>query len=240
VAFKHGKNTRVLFNGSDLSCYFRDVSASRSVETAETTSFCTDGAKTYIVGLEDGTISASGMFDGDASAVDAVLAATLGADASDVISVFPEGLSIGKVSMSAGVKRTSYEVASPVGDVVSASMEAQADGGIDRGVTLAGAAAVTASGTGTAQDNGASSANGGAGYLHVTANDRGGSTTLKVQHSADNVTWVDLVTFTSVATNSTASQKVVVTGTVNRYLRASHAPGGSTGSVTYSMTFARR
>lgn len=239
MAFKHGKSTRLLFNASDLSAYFRDASASRSVETAETTAFGQD-AKTYIVGLEDGTLSASGMFDGAQGAVDDVLRTALGGDANDVISVFPEGLSVGKVALSAAVKRTSYEVSSPVGDVVATSLEVQADGGIDRGIALAAAAAVTASGTSAAQDNGASSANGGVGYLHVTGNDRNGSTALKVQHSADNVTWVDLITFASVPTNTATSERVAVTGTVNRYVRASHAPGGSTGSVTYTMTFARR
>lgn len=239
MAFKHGKATRVLFNASDLSAYFRDASASRSVETAETTAFGQD-AKTYIVGLEDGTISASGMFDGAQGAVDDVLRTALGGDGNDVISVFPEGLSVGKVALSAAVKRTSYEVSSPVGDVVATSLEAQADGGIDRAIALAGAAAVSTSGQGAAQDNAASSAGGGVGYLHVTGNDRDGATTFKVQHSADNVTWVDLITFTSVPTNTATSERVAVTGTVNRYLRASHAPGGSTGSVTYSMTFARR
>lgn len=239
MAFQHGKQTAVLFNGTNLSPYFNEVSASRAVETAETTAFGST-AKTYIVGLQDGTLSASGMFDGAQGAVDEVLGSTLGGDPNDVVSMFPEGLTAGRVSLSAAVKRTSYEVSSPVGDVVSASLEVQADGGVDRGIVLAGAAAVTANGSGTAQDAGASSADGGAGFLHVTANTRNGSSTFKVQHSADNVTWVDLVTFASVTQNATASERVVVTGTVNRYLRATHAPGGSTGSATYTMTFARR
>lgn len=239
MAYTHGKNTAVLYGAANLSAYFNEATASRTVETAETTAFG-NSAKTYIVGLQDGTLSLSGMFDGNTAAVDETLSTTIGADANDVISVAPEGLSAGKVAFSAAVKQTSYEISSPVGDVVSASLEVQADGGVDRGVVLAGNAAVTANGTGTAQDNGASSANGGAAYLHVTANTRNGSSTFKVQHSSDNVTFVDLATFTSVGTSSTAAERVVVAGTVNRYLRASHTPGGSTGSVTYSMTFARR
>lgn len=239
MAYTHGKNTAVLYGAANLSAFFNEATASRVVETAETTAFG-DSAKTYIVGLQDGTLSLSGMFDGNTAAVDETLSTTIGADANDVISVAPEGLTAGKVAFSAAVKQTSYEISSPVGDVVAASLEVQADGGVDRAVVLAGNAAVTSNGTGASQDNTASSANGGAAYLHVTANTRNGSSTFKVQHSSDNTTFVDLATFTSVGTSSTTAERVVVSGTVNRYLRASHAPGGSTGSVTYSMTFARR
>jgi hypothetical protein len=131
-------------------------------------------------------------------------------------------------------------VSSPVGDVVSTSLSIQADGGIDRGVLLGANTAVSTSGTGAAQDDTNTSSNGGVGFLHVTANTRNGATDFKVQHSSDGVTYVDLVTFASVSANTTTAQRVAVSGTVNRYVRASHAPGGSSGSVTYTMAFARK
>jgi hypothetical protein len=92
--------------------------------------------------------------------------------------------------------------------------------------------AETGAGSGTSVDNAASSANGGRGNLHVTA--ATGSGTVKVQHSTDNAVWADLVTFTA-ATGATSETKEV-TGTVNRYLRANHAPGTS---ITYVLGFAR-
>jgi len=239
MAFKHGKNTGVLVDDANLSPYFNEASASQDVETAETTTFGSS-AKSYIIGLKDGTMSMSGMFDGAADAVDDQLATTLGAEAAGYTTVAPEGLTIGNASYSCQARKTSYEVSSPVGDVVSTSLSVQADGGIDRGVLLGAATAVTTTGEGASQDNAASSADGGAAYLHVTANTRDGSSTFKVQHSSDNTTWADLATFTAVSATSTASEKVSVTGTVNRYLRASHAPGGSSGSVTYTMAFARK
>lgn len=239
MPYVHGKSTAVLYNATNLSPFFNEASASRSVETAETTAFG-NNAKTYIIGLQDGTMSLSGMFDGDAGAVDETLAAAIGGDASNIVTVAPEGLANGKRAFSAAVKDTSYEVSSPVGDVVSASLEVQADGGIDSGRVLSGNAAVTANGESASVDNTTSSTGGGVGYLHVTANTRNGAGTFKVQHSSDNVTFADLITFASVTSSTTTSERVAVTGTVNRYVRASHAPGGSTGSVTYSMTFARR
>lgn len=239
MGFIHGKNTGVLVGGGNLSAFFNEASASQDVETAETTTFGSS-AKSYIVGLKDGTMSVSGMFDGADASVDDQIAGALGAEAASVATIAPEGLTVGKASYSCAARKTSYEISSPVGDVVSTSLSIQADGGIDRGLLLAAAAAVTATGEGTGQDNTTSSSGGGVGYLHVTANTRDGSSTFKVQHSSDNVTFADLVTFTAVSATTTTAERIAVTGTVNRYLRASHAPGGSSGSVTYTMAFARK
>lgn len=239
MAFIHGRRSRLLYNGHDLSRFFREASSAQAVETAETSAFGTT-AKTFIPGMESGTFSASGMFDGALDATDAVLSAVFDTDAGNLMTLAPEGLSHGKPSYSAKIRNTSYEVSSPVTDVVGTSLEAEADGGIDRGVLAAAAAAVTSAGTGTSIDNAASSTAGAVGFLHVTANTRDGSSTFKVQHSSDNVVFVDLITFTTVAGSTTASERIAVTGTVNRYIRASHAPGGSTGSVTYTVAFARK
>jgi len=237
MAFRHGRNTKVLVGNYDLSSYFNEASASQSVETGETTTYGRD-AKTYVVGLADGTISMSGMFDGDANAVDAVLSSYLGDSAGAVITVAPEGLTVGRRLKSASTLSTSYEISSPVSDVVSVSAEAQVTGGIGAGVSLRDLTAATTTGTGTAVDNTASSANGGAGVLHVTANSHNAGATFKVQHSADNSTWADLITFTAVSTTTLASERVAVTGTVNRYIRASWTLAG-TGSITFHVNFSR-
>lgn len=238
MAFVHGKKTAVFVGPSELTRFFNEASVSRDIETAETTAFGDDDKK-YIIGLRDGSVSTSGMFDGDAGAVDDQIAATLGADAADVVTIGPEGPFAFKVSYSCSARKTSYEVSSPVGDVVSANLSIQADGGVDRGVLLAARKVASASGDETSFDAGSSSSNGGVGYLHVTENNRDGATTIKVQDSVDGVVFVDLVTFTSVTASTTTAQRVAVSGTVNQYLRATHAPGGSSGSVTYTLAFAR-
>jgi hypothetical protein len=61
---------------------------------------------------------------------------------------------------------------------------------------------------------------------------------VKIQHSTDNVTFADLITFTQ-ATDVT-SQRISVTGTVNRYTRETRTIGGSsTPTFTYAVAFAR-
>jgi hypothetical protein len=239
MPFRHGKNTVLFVNGADLTRYFNEASVSQSVETAETTAFGDDD-KTYITGLADGTMSGSGMFDGQAGAVDEILSSVIGSATADVITVGVDGATAGRVTLSMEARQTSYEVSAPVSDVVAANIEAQATGGVDRGIFLAARSVVTASGQGASQDNAAATSNGGVAYLHATVNSRDGASTFKVQHSTDNVSFVDLATFSSVSASATSGQRVAVTGTVYRYLRASHAPGGSSGSVTYSIAFARK
>ena len=242
MAFIHGKSAGVLYGAYDLSAFFNEASMSQSVETAETTTFGS-GAKSYITGLKDGTFSLSGMFDGVAAGIDEVISASVGDSANVPITIIPQQAAtmvVCDVSFSGETLETSYEVSSPVGDVVSANMEGQITGGMDRGIILAPKTVVSATATGTSVDQTASTTNGGVGYLHVTANTRNGAITVKVQHSSDNSTFADLITFTSVSSTTIVSERIAVTGTVNRYVRASYTVAGSSGSATTTVAFSRK
>jgi hypothetical protein len=135
---------------------------------------------------------------------------------------------------------TSYEISSPVADVVAISAEVQADGGLYSGVALTGLTAVSSTGTSASVDNTTATSNGALANLHVTDNTRDGATTIKVQDSADGLAWADLITFTSVSASATVGESITSTGTVNRYLRAEHTLAGSSGSVTFHVSVARR
>ena len=237
--FRHGKKTAVFLNGTDMSPFLNEATQTQEIETAETTAF-SDDDKTYITGLGDGTISTSGMFDSTAGASDPVLRGTIGQE-DNTFTVLPEGSTSGSRAVIANGQLTSYEVSSPVGDVVAISAEVQADGGLFSGVALSGLDVVSASAGVTASvDNGAATSNGALANLHVTENDRDGAATFKVQHSADGSSWADLITFTNVSASTTSGESVTSTGTVNRYLRGSYSLAGSSGSVTYILTAARR
>ena len=143
-----------------------------------------------------------------------------------------------------------YSISSPVADVVSVSADFQAttDGTSNltysgqSGVQLTTGASIAYGALGhlAAVDNAASSANGGFAILHVPINTVGGGiTTIKVQHSADDITYADLITFTTVAASTTTSELKAVSGTVNRYLRATASTAGSSGAITYMLSFAR-
>jgi len=85
------------------------------------------------------------------------------------------------------------------------------------GVVLAPGTAFTATDNGASVDNAASSASGALAHLHVTVSD-GGTWAYKVQDSANNSDWADLITFSSDGT-VIAGERGDVAGTVDRYLR---------------------
>jgi hypothetical protein len=226
--FRHGKRTVVLLNGTDMSPFLNEATQTQEIETAETTTFADDD-KTYITGLGDGTANASND----------VLSGAIGQE-DNTFTVLPEGATAGSRSIIANGQLTSYEVSSPVGDVVAISAEVQADGGLFSGLALNGLLNTGTSASLSGINDGAATSGGGLFNLHVTDNTRDGAATVKVQHSADNATWVDLVTFTAVSASSTTGESITSTGTVNQYLRAAHSLAGSSGSITYHVSAARR
>lgn len=237
--FRHGKNIKVFVDEFDFSSYFNDMSASTSIDTAETSAFG-DSAKTYIVGHTDGTISLSGMFESTASTGTDDHFSTSLAGSKQLVIVAPEGHANGYRAVALEADNTSYEVSSPIGDVVQASVEFQSNEGVEHGVILSSGSAVSATGNTTTVDNGASTSNGGVGFLSVPTNTRNGNITVKVQQSADDSTFTDLVTFTVVSSATVTSERIEVTGTVQRYLRANYTVAGSTGAATPVVAFTRR
>lgn len=238
--FRHGKSTRIYVDAYDFSGYFNTASASTNVDTAETSAFG-DSAKSYIVGHTDGTVSLGGMFEGTASTgTDQYFESVLGASTKQKVIIANEGHVLGGRIVALESDTTSYEVSSPIGDVVQASVEFQASEGVGHGVLVSNGSAISATGTGTGVDNGASTLNGGVGFLSVPANTRNGNITVKIQHSADNSTFADLVTFATVTASTPTSERIEVTGTINRYLRVSYTVAGSTGTATPVVAFTRR
>lgn len=240
--FAHGKNVNVFLDEFDFSTYFNDVSASTSVDTAETSAFGTS-AKTYIVGHRDGTISLSGMFEGTASSgTDEFFNDALGNATKTKIIVAPQGNSVAAGAIMLVADDTSYEVSSAIADVVQASAEFQSTDAVEHGKILSSGAAISATGNGTGVDNTTSSTNGGAGFLSVPVNTRNGTIGVKVQHSADNSTFADLVPFTTVTSTQKTSERVEVPSltTINRYLRVVYTVAGSSGSATPVVAFTRR
>jgi hypothetical protein len=240
MPFRHGKNTAVLVAKYDISAYLNEVSSSMSIDTAETSTFGT-AAKTYITGQNDATISFSGLYDGATDAIAEIFEAIIDNDSTPAITICADGgLTVGASATLAQAKQTSYEISAPVADVVSLSGEFQVTDGMRGGVLLAAATAHSTTTNGSSVDGTASSALGARANLHVTANTRSANTTIKVQHSADNSTWADLITFAVVGATTTTSETLTASGTINRYLRATTTIASGTGSITYTLSLSRR
>ena len=140
-------------------------------------------------------------------------------------------------------------MASPVTDVSSLTADFQCSAdptndvafGVASGVQLTTGASIAAGSLGdlASVNNGASTTNGGAALLHVIANTVDGDTDIKVQHSADDSVWVDLVSFTAVGASTITSELSAVTGTVNQYLRVTASTAGSSGAITFMVSASR-
>jgi hypothetical protein len=82
----------------------------------------------------------------------------------------------------------------------------------------------------------ADSPNGAVGYLEVTAFSGFTQIVIKLRDSTDNVTFADLITFTTVT--AIGAERATVSGTVDRYVAASWVKTG-TGSATFMVGIAR-
>lgn len=134
--FKHGKDAHFALDGTAgtlvvISDTLNEITMPREIETAETTAFGNDD-KTYITGLADATVSLSGMFDatvdtqinGDIANLKSGSVATLSFEYG------PAGSVGGNPKFTGEALITSYEIGSPVGDVVTYSLELQVTGGV--------------------------------------------------------------------------------------------------------------
>ena len=223
MAFVHGKDVVIYVNASNYSTYFNNADSTQTADIAETTTFG-NSAKTYIPGDKDGTVSLGGLFDATS---DGVLQPLLGgADFNLVIGL--DGVATGDRNTFGKSNITNYAVSSPVGDVVATSIDVQPDNGLFSGVVVTNSAFTTTGAQGSAVDN-TSSTTAGAGAFLIVTSVSGTSPTgdVKIQHSADNVTYADLITFTQ-ATGATSEIKYVDKGTtINRYVRVHNTIGGS-------------
>lgn len=157
-----------------------------------------------------------------------------------VVCVGPFGNAVGvKFWGLAGAFAGKYTRVRTIGQLHKANADYTVTGAVEQGVVLQELEAKTADWNtegADSVDNGASSANGGAGYLQVVAYTGFTNVVFKIRHSADDVTYADLITFTTVTAIS--AQRATVAGTVNRHLAVDGNVTGA-GSVTPMVGFSR-
>ncbi|AYD87360.1 major tail protein [Microbacterium phage ValentiniPuff] len=138
----HGKNTYVAFddaagNLTPLSTYLKEASADKSYDTAESSTFQQpQGAKTYVLGMNDETVSISGNFDAALHEHMQGLMNALndGTIDSCTVVIGPAGNATGKVRTERECLVTAYNWSASTGDVVTASIEFQRTGPSNDGV----------------------------------------------------------------------------------------------------------
>ncbi len=163
-----------------------------------------------------------------------------------VLMFAPEGNTIGLDLLALSGVRTVYNRAPARGEFHKANATYKAESGPEEmGNTRISAhhlARTMATEDTSSHDWAASSANGAAGYLGVSALTLGGFTdvTIVIRDSSDDIAFVDLITFTNVSA-APAAQRATVAGTVDRYTltRYTFNGAGSAQSITFATGLGR-
>ncbi len=241
--FQHGKLTRVLVDAFDLTAFFTKSGTNSAQELLDATTFGND-YKVWFPGYKTGDVSLEGLFSStnilgtpQPGNPQAVLDAAFNNPVC-LLSIAPRKFTIGNEVFLLAADVKDYKISSAVNALTMISANLQSTNSImQSGVSLHDIAATEAASTDSAAvDNGASSALGAIAFLHIVQYASLTNATIKIQHSTDNVTFIDAATFT-VATGVTSEQKSIA-GTLNRYVRARSTLAGS-GTITYAVGFAR-
>lgn len=240
MAFRNAQVARIYVGALRASAYARTGSATSPTDMHDV-SVLEDTAKEYIVGQNTSTFTAAGPLDGSgATDGQADLLATFKAASSPTpITFMPLGTD-GAAWLMAGLA-TSFDGTTGTAQSVDWSLSAQTDGATDQnGLLIENNTTVTADTDGTALNNGAGTTQGAAFHLHVTAFSGFTSDDIIVEGSTTGSFGGEettIATFTQVT--ALTSERVVVTGTVPRYLRVVDDVTG-TGSITRTVAVSRR
>lgn len=236
MAFVHARSTRVLLGEHAASAQLHSLDAQNSRAMSEATCF-PDAGQRWRPGLRTGTLTLAGRFDGDGGLLDALVAAG-GVDDALLVTAGLNGFAPGAVVFTSAGDLATHGTSSSASDVVGVSVESTSDERTWIGVSLHDAVAETSSGNGPAIDHGTPTASGAMVVVHLTALTGTAATAqIVVQHSADDLTYVDLATFD--AASSPGAQRRRVTGTVQRYVRASWTLSGTTPAAAFAVVLAR-
>lgn len=137
MAFVHGKSAYFAIDTASggslgaIDAYLNSVTFPQSFDMAETTTFGSS-SKTYLVGLKDSTISASGFFD---STLDGYLQAHLAATDTSISFEFrtsEAAVGVTNPKWTGECFITSYNIDPGVGDAIPISIEFQVTGDVTR------------------------------------------------------------------------------------------------------------
>ena len=241
----------LLVGGRDLAAVASDVTEEREALTEETTPLGPTGTwQTHAaVGTFKGTLQQNGWYN------DAALSsneAFVGKQSTlQVVAFAPEGNTVGKKLVQyVGAFAAKLQRLFAKDALVKANATYVVSGNVDDGRIIHDLKQETVAGNtnATSVSEAALTSNGGSAVAQFTQLTLGGYTNVivTVRHSADNVTFADLVAMSPVnaSTNPVpcAERKLVAAGTtVNRYLSAQWAwtGAGAGQSVTFALGFAR-
>lgn len=228
-----GRKSRLLLGDFNLAAYGTTAEAGWQQEMLDSTTFTTDGSKSFTPGQDGSTAKAGGYFD---LAAYTDLAAFKSA-AAQPFTFGPSGLALGAELTMVNALEASFAVATPLTGLGAFDLSMQTDGYTDFGYSLHDLTAVTADESGTSIDQAAATTGGGVAHLHVTAYSGLDSAVVIVEDSANNSAWATIGTFATAT--AVTGEGLPIAGTIRRYVRYSIDVTG-TGSITFAVGLARR
>lgn len=238
MSLVHGKGAAIFADKDDISHFLNSVGSSMNLGLEDATTFGKN-YKGYIPGLGEGALDLQGLYDGATDGIDEIVEAHLGLSTDFPVTVVPEGGLLGgqRTQMCAG-KFGTYDITTPVGGIVSISLQAVANNGLWSGVNLTNVATQWANGVtdpvSVTQPGAATSTSfGWTLNYHCVFNTSSVATTWKIQDSLDNVTFADLTGATAITagigTKVAGTRRSATGATIGKYLRAVPTISAGTG-----------
>lgn len=237
------KGLTIYVNGVNLANALQQASAESQASPIDAT-VLSDTYRSYAQGFKNGMIKGNGVWDHDGTNLNKIhniLSSAFNNSTTVHYTSSLETFAIGGVAVMADCTEQKYAVNVQLDQLVMADFEMQSTTGIAYGKWYFNASVATTTTNGTSNDNAASTANGGLFQCHYQ-NTSATTITVKLQHSTDNSTWVDLstITISSPGAGSFGANSATVAAgtTVNRYTRVIVTTAGGTAIV--QAAFARR
>jgi hypothetical protein len=236
VAKQTGIGANLYVDEYDLS---GDVGAVGTIGSSRTQLDVTGINKDFmerLPGLGDGQISYTGFYN--PAGAHAVLA-PIGTAAQHVTVTLGTAVGAGAASLH-GVEVNFDKTRGNDGSLVfSTEALSHAGFGTEWGFLLtAGKATAAGSGTATSTvDNAVATSNGGAAFLHAFSIGSGTATVI-VEHSTDNATFASITGGTFAAFSAATSERITLTGTINRYTR--YNATGTFGTAVFAVNINRK
>jgi hypothetical protein len=225
------KDATVLINGYKLSTFTTAYEAVAGVDPVEITGFG-DGSHNFTPGQNISSMALDMLWSSTAGDVHTAL----GALTSGQVTIIPEVYALGCPSFSMPFMQENYN---PGGDPSSAikvgSIKFDAlgnDAKLFFGVILQqGSITDTLTGASVLDPSNAAQTAACGAVLHIWTAAAADTYVVKVQHSANDSTWADLITFTADGSTITSERQVVASGTINKYRRVLATRTGSAGNT---------
>jgi hypothetical protein len=232
MAKKTGLGNQLYVAGYDLSGDISNFEISSPRNVVDVTSI-NKSANERLLTTADGAITFNTFFNDAALAEHVALKAV---PSTDRVTTFLMGSTANDPACGLVAKQLNYDMTRTADGGLNFSIDLQSQGyPVEWGTSLVAGKVTHSSATNVASlDQSSSSSDGSQAYLQAFSISSGDAV-IKVQHSSDNSSWADLITFTTVS--ALTSERGTSTGTVNRYVRAQSS--GTFSNVVFSLIFRR-